>query len=268
MVEGMSFFFEGITYLGALLEGLGVTRRLLLKAGIDAGESSTAEILRGRRAHPLLPDQPPTTQQACQQLSVAPHLIKPDATIFRQQCVDGCLHRAGSRRNLQGLPNIELHDSKQGSRHTHPRRHDAADREGVHNPRSSASSLRTMTIPASSGQLRRDLSRTGWCSRLDCNATCPRYRHFALQFTPYRQKIQQKCALIVVKRLGQAVDVFPDRSVGDEHGKDEGTRSRHGGFGICTGIMRFMDPRIRRESGNRQEGGTKPAIRQAMPVSR
>ena len=88
------------------------------------------------------------------------------------------------------------------------------------------------------------------------------------QFTRYRQKIQQKCALIVVKRVGQAVDVFPDRSVGDEHGKDEGTRSRHGGFGICTGIMRFMDPRIRRESGNRQEGRAKPAIRQAMRVSR
>ena len=73
----------------------------------------------------------------------------------------------GSNSTCIGLPNTELHDRKQGSRYTHPRRRDAAagaDREGVHNLRSSASSLRTTTIQVSSGQLHSALLRTGWCS--------------------------------------------------------------------------------------------------------
>jgi hypothetical protein len=45
-----------------------------------------------------------TTQQARQQLSFGHYIIKPDAMIFLEQCVDGCVHRAGSpdfARDLQ-----------------------------------------------------------------------------------------------------------------------------------------------------------------------
>jgi hypothetical protein len=38
----------------------------------------------------------PPRQQACQQLAFGPHLIKPEAMIFLQQCVDRSVHRSGS----------------------------------------------------------------------------------------------------------------------------------------------------------------------------
>jgi len=92
----------------------------------------------------------------------------------------------GSNSICIGLPSIELYDRKEGSRHTHPRRDDAAlvrGLEGVHNRRSSASSLRTNCSPASSDRLHRAWLRICHYSRrnsLLVRASATKASRFAL----------------------------------------------------------------------------------------